>query len=97
MDSFESVPEPRFRGRLNAQELDLARRVFGNLPRQELTNRLYARWEQEELEQFGSFEAADAHYEQMREIEASMVARHKVLEQRVRELNGFYFRSHSGY
>jgi hypothetical protein len=83
----ETSQEPRFQRPLDPEVLDFARSIYGDLPTPELTQRFNATCEEYEISRFGSLEAADAFWAQMRKLEADLIQDHKELERRVRAKN----------
>ncbi len=71
---------------LRPEERELALHLFGDLPEPELTEALFAAYAKVEMDQFGSPEAAAAHYEMVNRLEADMIADLEALEERVRGL-----------
>jgi hypothetical protein len=72
--------------KLEPDERELARRMFGDLPEPQLAAALLDAYDRSEIEQFGSPEAAASHYAMVHRLEADMIADLEALEQRVKGL-----------
>lgn len=71
---------------LDPAEKALARQMFGDLPPRKLAAALISAYEQSEIEQFGSHEAAEEHRRMANRLEEIMIAELEALEQRVKGL-----------